>query len=96
MTLVTLIVLLLALTASGEVNTRPKCNWAQEYMDFNKLLTDDAMQEHVMLMASEWEGKLAANNVGVDFCTATTYPFVAIDRDSGFAKPQVRPFISAL
>ncbi len=87
--------LLLVSIVSDSVDAQLECNWAQNFTDFNALLAEDAMQEEVMLMASEWEGKFAANNTGVDWLSGLTYSSVDIDPDTGFHIPQVREFISA-
>ncbi len=82
--------LLLALTACGEEDPRMNCNWAQQFTDFNKLLVNNSMQEELMLMVSEWEGKFAEIDVGIDSLSMTTYQFVEIDPDTGTAKLQVQ------
>jgi hypothetical protein len=89
MKLVALLNILLVYAASSEKETQLQCNWAQNFTDFDQLITDDTMQQQVMLIASEWEGKFAVPYLGVDFRSALTYPFIEINPDMGIDEPKV-------
>jgi hypothetical protein len=68
----------------GDEDLRLKCNWAQGFTDFNELLANEALQEQIMLMASEWEGNFVTNKVGVDLASAITITNPTMDFDTGY------------
>jgi hypothetical protein len=96
MIVISIVLLLFALFAvsGGEKETQLQCNWAQNFTDFDKLLTDNAMQQQVMLIASAWEGNFAEDNFGADWYYGTTNPSVEIDPELGTGKKQVRRVFS--
>jgi hypothetical protein len=62
-----------------------KCNWAQSYTKWSKLIDDVAQQQRVMLNVAEWEGGFGASNSALDMTTGTTCAFVEINMDTGHA-----------
>jgi hypothetical protein len=77
----------------GDEDLQLKCNWAQGFTDFDKLLANEALQKQIMLMASEWEGNFAADDIGVHHASAITNSYVKMNFDTGYATPTVSTFL---